>query len=876
MKFKGKKLEEITKGSLDYQRMEILNAFRLAFPEPGDYWYSVEEAFSDHLIVRCYGSGFPNPLMPDEFYRVDFTQSGDTFTFTPQPWPVVELTYQPATAISESRQARKLKRRLVESNHEAITLDEAQENDNPEGPWRLHGIGITADVVNANGRRYPARVLEAAVRDLKGHLNESAGQGRLLSLAPGESDHPKDKGNRRPLLSETVINWDKVDFDGHQVLLEGNLLGTAKGRDIRAQMKGGVKPGISQRANGDTKKLKVGPETIEEVTDLVITGYDLTAPNEASDPEAEVTLFESKITEDEMDLLEELKKLRAEHPELFQGVTDEQLKTMSESQLKKLEGQIREALGIDANANIVESLKKARADQLELNESKRKATIEKVITEMTKDLPYGKSNAAFVEAVRSANPQDEAAVKSLVEAKRKEYDGIFAAHKLAGMGFRSGQISGVAPVLESETGTPEFARKSFELVESIRRVELLPARDWKKAQTPGELFTMQLLERFDKLFKLNLIAEARMLEEAETTADLNLPYTVSRAIIEEAFPNLVASGLFDVGVMNGSPERLYFEHFVGETGYAGTSTAEVTTADLGEWVKLTYGRATPGTFVLTNSAVNHTYEEGVDYVVDYATGRYKALATITDGQSLKATYDYTAMRNGEMQPIPRAKITLDFMVIEAAADRLADLISREAIVFSQSQLGLDIVARVLANLIKQQRRKVDQGLLYMALAQVKSVPGNQAGIWTPGTEQTDYTELVRLIGKAKVKVSNRFYTPTYILCSDTNADVLSNWDGFTRLGFPDAVLNSAGFAGSVKGLPIFSSSEFPDTEIIIGNRELVMYRVLQPLQVKGPYPTYSDDGHLIAADQYYTEQFDSTESPIAEKGSYISIAEEGS
>jgi hypothetical protein len=560
---------------------------------------------------------------------------------------------------------------------------------------------------------------------------------------------------------------------------------------------------------------------------------------------------------------------------LFQGITEDQLKAMTEAQLKALEGQMREALGIDGKANIVESLKEARAAQLELNESKRTTAIETAITEATKDLPYGKANAQFVEAIKSAKPQDEAAVKSLVEAKRKEYDVLFAGQKLAGMGF-GGKISGVAPVLETETGTPEFARLSFELVESIHRVEMQPVRDWKKAETPGEMFTKMLLERFDKLYQRQLMAESRELQEAETTADLNLPYTVSRAIIEEAFPNLVASGLFDVGVMNNSPERLYFERFAGETGYAGTATAEVTVADLAAWVQLDFGRITPDTFVLTNSAENVTYEENADYVVDYAGGRYKALATITDGQSLRATYDYTAIRKGEMAPIERAKITLDFMTIEAVADRLADLISREAIVFSQSQLGLDIVARVLANLIKQQRRKIDQGLLYMALAQVKSVANNSAGIWTPGTDQEDYAELVRLIGKAKVLVGGRFYDPTYILCSDTRADDMSNWDGFTRDGFPNAVLNSAGYAGSVKGLPIFASTEFPDHTIVVGNRQLVMYRVFQPLQVKGPYPTYHTDGKLIAADQYYTEQFDCTESPIAEKGSYIEIAEEGS
>jgi len=54
------------------------------------------------------------------------------------------------------------------------------------------------------------------------------------------------------------------------------------------------------------------------------------------------------------------------------------------------------------------------------------------------------------------------------------------------------------------------------------------------------------------------------------------------------------------------------------------------------------------------------------------------------------------------------------------------------------------------------------------------------------------------------------------------------------------------------------------------NRQLVAHRVFQPMQVRGPFPTYSN-GKLVAADQYYTEEFNATESPVANKGAYIKI-----
>jgi hypothetical protein len=252
---------------------------------------------------------------------------------------------------------------------------------------------------------------------------------------------------------------------------------------------------------------------------------------------------------------------------------------------------------------------------------------------------------------------------------------------------------------------------------------------------------------------------------------------------------------------------------------------------------------------------------------------------IGDGDTIKVTANYTAIRKGEGAPIERGKVTLDSMTIIAAADRLADQISREAVVFSQSQLGYDAVARTMLNLVKQLRVKIDEGLLYWAFSAVKAVANNSTAPWTVGTTQDDLDELVRLMGDAKVIVGNRFYTPTFFLVSNVNAERLSNWKGFTRLGYPDAVLNSTGFVGGIKGLPVYQSTQFADSLIIAGNQQLVMHRVLKPLAIFGPFPTYATSGdvtRIVANDQYYAEEFNVTESPVHEKGAFVPIEEAGS
>lgn len=877
---RGKPLTELVKGSLDYTMEQIRKAFRGQFSVgDAELPFYINEIFSDHVIVSSWKSN--SELKSDEFYMVTYERSGDSYAFATQgDWEIVELAYQPQTAmVSEAKKAelKKKGQRFEETVPLAIELVEAEgEEPKAEGPWRINGIGITADVVNGNNRRYPAQVLKAAVEEMKDHLHESAGQGRVKSLTVGESDHPEDKGNRRPLLSEVVINWDKVEFDGQQVVLEGNLLGTSRGKDIRAQMQGGVIPGISQRGYGEAKIVKEGDARIEEVASLVITGYDLTAPNEQSDPNGSVNYFESQ-QEDEMNLEELLQALK-DHPELFEGVTEAQVKKMGEAQLKALEEKIREALGIDEKANIAESLKAMAEKAQKYEEAQKKVGIESAISEATKELPYGeKANANFVEAVRAANPQDEKAVKSLVEAKRKEYDALFSNEKLREMGFSGHQINGVQPMFEKETGQPEFTRAAYELVESICNVEMRDRRDLRKAETQAEKLAAKLLKRFDELNRHHLIREAREFQEAEQTSDLNLPYSISRAIIEEAYPSLVAAGIFDIGTIETSPTRLYFEAHTAESGYSATATNEVVTGGAEEiWYSLTYGRVTPGTVTVTSNPAGTTYTENTDYVIDYGQGRIKFLtAGAINTNDVLVTYTYTAIRKGEMTPIERAKISLTYITVEAEADRLADQISREAVVFSRSQLGYDAVGRTMASLIRQTQRKIDQGLLYMALAAVKSVASNSGGTWTTGNDESDYDDLVRLLGETKVIVANRYYTPSFFLMSVTNAEDLSNWRGFRRDGFPNAILNAAGYAGNVKGLPVFGSTEFPDNTIVVGNRQLVMYRVFQPMIVRGPFPTYDVSGgtsKLVAADQYYTEEFNVHESPVEEKGAYLSVA----
>jgi hypothetical protein len=175
----------------------------------------------------------------------------------------------------------------------------------------------------------------------------------------------------------------------------------------------------------------------------------------------------------------------------------------------------------------------------------------------------------------------------------------------------------------------------------------------------------------------------------------------------------------------------------------------------------------------------------------------------------------------------------------------------------------------MASLVRQMRLAIDKRLIEKALASALSVASNSGGTWDSSVDA--WSVLAEKLGYAKVKVVNRYYEPTAILMSPTNADYLSNWDGFTREGFPNATLNAAGFAGGVKGLPIFVSTSMRDGWSLVFNREIVMHRIYQPMTIKGPFPTYGANLKLIAAEQYYAEEYNASLAPVANKASYVVI-----
>jgi hypothetical protein len=765
--------------------------------------------------------------------------------------------------------------RFREVQGEVALLEQAGEA--AAGPRRIRGVGAVADAVNQNRRLYPADVLREAVRMAQAKLTRSLSQGNIL----GEADHPP----YGPRVLETVVKWEAITFNEttRAVEVEGTIIPTDAGRNVLTLMEAGVFPGLSLRGHGDSQYDI--EKDIETVTRLELIGFDLVF--EPSFEDAGVTALEHKQHQERGEPTMEPKNED-------KGVVDAKLAAEVQEQSRRRE---------DAEKALAEAkrreeeqaaeVKRLADEKGKLEEAARARAVADAIAVETAALPYDAVVVARIrEAAEGAGLADADAVRKFVagerarvdalaealkreaekaaEAKRIEEEKAEADRRAEARGFK---VNG--PVIETAAGVPEYATYSHELREQLRVRGLGTEYDAAKGQSRAETLARKMLEAFDKQYQRQLIAEQAALREATATSDLNLPTQISRAIIAEAVPEIVAANVFDFGLIDGSPTRVWFEAYAGESGSAPAVTDEVVAADHDAWVALAnkHLRRSPAP-VVTNSAGSTTYTEWTDYMIDHADGRLYAFSTgtITDAQSLKIDYTYDKVAVGEGGAIQRGKGTLAYQDVSVAAKRLAGLVNDEAVAFGQSQLGWDPVTRVVSMLIRELREMIDNAVFSKAIAaSVQS--GNFGGLWMAASDTE--SDLVKQMGIAKVAVENDYYMPRYFVMSKTNADRLSNWTGLTREGFPDALLGAAGFANmQVKGLPIFSTTAMPDTHILVVHPELVQHRVLssRPMSLKGPFQYRDTNGNLVAAQEWYIEEYNGQWAFINNKGGYVRVA----
>ncbi len=897
---KGQPLTEaLTKGSISYTLRKIRDAFykqiRRAAIE-AEEWMYIAEVFTDHIVVES------DQLETDEFYFIPYTVEDGNYMFaTREDWEVVELTYQPQT-VTEALSGQG--ETLIETNVKAAWLGEVVEA-NGKKYRTIFADAAVADQVNGNGRRYPFSVFHEAVLAAKQEITKANGVG--LAALVGEAEHPSHK-QRVTEFTENIVRWDGIWMEGNTVKLKGVVIPNTRGLDAITTMEAGILPGISLRGFGEAETIEENGRLIAEVQWLRFTAFDLVQSPSFAD--MAITKIESKL-EDSSTMSKNnstptpktgsddgnalagatLDQILANRPDLVEAIVERnQHEAAIEAQKAKKEADriaaeakalaeseeaaLREALGLDKTADLKTAVAERQAKLKELEEAEQARKVSEYINGQVKDLEYPEDmKETLMEAIEADEPKTIEEATAVIAKHRKTFDKVVSQLRMAAKGHTGIDVLG--PVIESSLGIPAFAKPAYELTESLRSHGYMAQKSKSRELTIQERKAQEYLKVFDERYKRELINESKHFgEAAETTADLNLPYSVIRTVIEAAFPMMIAPAVFDYQMDNQSPSRLYFESYAEDDAIEATVTDESVSAPaaLPGVITLANKRLEVGSIVVTTDPAGTTYVDGTDYVINHAEGEITILSggSISASDALLVDYTYRKLRTGEMSPVQRAKRTLAFTTMEHSADSLATRISREAIVFSRSQMGEDAVSQTLGLLAEEVAGYVDASRLADALGAAQSYAGHSGGSWASSGDPAD---LVKAIGAAKVIVVNNRYMPNFVIMSATNSDLLSNWDGFTQAGStPAASLNANGFVGRVKGLNVFETNNFVDNRLLVGNPQLMQIRVFQPMQLNGPFPSYDNStGQLVRADEYFIEEFNGHKSPVPKKGAIVSI-----
>lgn len=225
----------------------------------------------------------------------------------------------------------------------------------------------------------------------------------------------------------------------------------------------------------------------------------------------------------------------------------------------------RTQLGLSDTDDLAEAMQRNQTELIRLQAAEQARQVAAYIDQECGQIKYADVlKVPFIEAVKAAGAKTVDEAKAVIIAKRAEYDKLQAGLVLAARGRGVGILG---PVLERDRGVPEFARVAFELSESLVRGGHLQPRNLAQPTNVNERFAAQYLGKFDEVYQQRLAAEARAFHEAEQASELSLPYSVMRAVIAEALPELVALSVFDVQMVNPAPTtNISFETYAGKVG----------------------------------------------------------------------------------------------------------------------------------------------------------------------------------------------------------------------------------------------------------------------------------------------------------------------
>lgn len=828
-----------------------------------EYQYQIMDITETHLYVGSWDS---DELKAGQYWEVAYTYSDAGTTFDPrESWAKVERSFE---KVLEST------KKVKESEFVPGSMLESA-GKNEDGVQRIKAIGLTADTKNLNKRIYTEASVKKAVAAWQTKFKDSSGQGRLL----GEVEHAEDKATGRPSTNEIAIRWDGISYDptNKQVLLEGAILPTVSGSNLMVLLEHGVKVGISQRAYG---KALIDSEGNSVITDFTISGYD--AVLEPADRNGSITHLIDSIRETDMKL-DELKKLIAEHKDLFGDLT------VTAETLDAVEKSVRSLLKLNESDDI-----QKRVDELVVLEAEKFALAvqkladgDEAILKAMKDKKFSTLEDAqkFVDAFNVERDTKAAEEKALADAALEK------------LGYKKGEkqmtIESMSPVTESQLGIPAYASGFVAVREAFDKRGKNAVNDVGVKKLPT--VAREWIDSYTKLHQAELQRESNIIQqfnEANTTSDFALPYTAVLSLIAEFFPRSVAASAFSVKTVPSLSSQFTYKTYARETGFevaqaaiafnnGAWATAFVPAAQ-GSWTALPKLNGKQiANLKIGSVAFSGGFVEGTDYSVDYRNARIYTISAGFAGAAAATTiaFSYYNIQPGEGVGMERVKMQTSMKPVTLQRSALGVELTHEAIAFASAQLGYDVLSDAISNGVADMARMFDRNMYYLALSAALSVSGNKATYSLANAQDSATNGFTVRVGDARLKLEKRFYPidELKLLVDADQAEAMSNANFLSALNARNDVnMDARGHIGIWKGMPVLRSTEFG---AVSGNKRFALVAHPEQAQalfwgdakVEGPFPRFDSNGKLIGAKNYSIELWDALDSPIADKASVVEI-----
>ena len=157
---------------------------------------------------------------------------------------------------------------------------------------KVRGIFGRVNETNANGRKYPTKVMEGQLKKVQPMITER----RLC----GELDHPSNDTVKLANASHLIT---KLELKGDELIGEAEILNTPAGLTAKALIEGGVCLGISSRGMGTLSEDADGSKVVND--DFKLVTFDLVAEpsTRGAFPGAVNESVESSFVEDSVNKL---------------------------------------------------------------------------------------------------------------------------------------------------------------------------------------------------------------------------------------------------------------------------------------------------------------------------------------------------------------------------------------------------------------------------------------------------------------------------------------------------------------------------------------------------------------------------------------------